>query len=65
MTIKDMYTDNGSIRADGVMVHDMYVMQVKTPEESKAPWDYYKQVKKMSGEEAFGPVSTTCPMLKK
>ena len=47
------------------MVHDMYVMQVKTPEESKAPWDYYKQVKKMGGEEAFGPVSTTCPMLKK
>jgi branched-chain amino acid transport system substrate-binding protein len=65
MKINDMYTNNGSVRADGVMVHDMYVMQVKTPAESKAPWDYYKQVKKMGGEEAFGPVSTTCPMLKK
>ena len=65
MKINDMYTSNGYVRADGVMVHDMYVMQVKTPAESKAPWDYYKQVKKMGGEEAFGPVSTTCPMLKK
>jgi branched-chain amino acid transport system substrate-binding protein len=65
MKINDMYTTNGSIRADGVMVHDMFVMQVKTPAESKAPWDYYKLVKKMGGEEAFGPVSTSCPMLKK
>jgi branched-chain amino acid transport system substrate-binding protein len=63
--INDMFTKNGYIRADGVMVHDMYVMQVKTPAESKYPWDYYKQVKKMSGEEAFGPISTTCPFLKK
>ncbi|OYY51149.1 MAG: ABC transporter permease [Polaromonas sp. 39-63-203] len=66
MKINDMFTDNGYIRADGVMVHDMYVMQVKTPAESKYPWDYYKVVKKMSGEEAFGPLSSsTCPLLKK
>ena len=63
--INDMFTKGGYIRADGVMVHDMYVMQVKTPAESKYPWDYYKVVKKMSGEEAFGPLSTTCPYLKK
>jgi branched-chain amino acid transport system substrate-binding protein len=63
--INDMFTKNGYIRADGVMVHDMYVMQVKTPAESKYPWDYYKLVKKMSGEEAFGPISTACPFLKK
>ena len=49
-----MFTDNGVIRADGLMEHDMYVMQVKTPAESKGPWDYYKLVKTMSGEEAFG-----------
>jgi branched-chain amino acid transport system substrate-binding protein len=66
MKINDMFTDNGYIRADGVMVHDMYVMQVKTPAESKYPWDYYKVIKKMSGEEAFGPLSaSTCPLLKK
>ena len=37
------------------MVHNMYVMQVKTPAESKYPWDYYKVVKEIPGEEAFGP----------
>jgi branched-chain amino acid transport system substrate-binding protein len=36
------------------MVHTMYVMQVKTPAESKYPWDYYKVIKVMSGEEAYG-----------
>jgi branched-chain amino acid transport system substrate-binding protein len=66
MKINDMFTDNGYIRADGVMVHDMYVMQVKTPTESKYPWDYYKVVKKMPGEEAFGPLAnSTCPLVKK
>jgi branched-chain amino acid transport system substrate-binding protein len=65
MKINDMFTDNGYIRADGVMVHDMYVMQVKTPAESKYPWDYYKVIKKMNGEEAFGPLSTTCPLTKR
>ena len=63
--IDDMFTKNGYVRADGVMVHDMFVMQVKTPAESKYPWDYYKLVKTIPGEEAFGPLSTTCPMLKK
>ena len=64
--INDMYTAEGHIREDGVMVHDMFVMQVKTPEDSKAPWDYYKVIKTMPGEEAFGPLSdSTCPLIKK
>ena len=64
--INDMFAKNGYIRADGLMVHEMYVMQVKTPEESKYPWDYYKLVKTMTGEEAFGPLSdSTCPLVKK
>ena len=42
--INDMFAKGGYIRADGVMIHDMYVMQVKTPQESKYPWDYYKVV---------------------
>ncbi|HUR88267.1 MAG TPA: ABC transporter substrate-binding protein [Ramlibacter sp.] len=63
--INDMFATGGYIREDGLMVHDMYVMQVKTPAESKYPWDYYKLVKKMSGEEAFGPLSdSTCPAVK-
>ena len=65
MKINDMFTQGGYIRADGAMVHDMYVMQVKTPQESKYPWDYYKVVKKMSGEEAFGPITGLCPLARK
>ena len=64
--INDMFTKNGYIRADGLMVHTMYVMQVKTPAESKYPWDYYKVIKVMPGEEADGQQSDpTCPLAKK
>src|SRR6202453_5138530 len=62
MKIDDMFAKGGTIRADGVMVHDMYAMQVKTPQESKYPWDYFKIVKVMSGEEAFGPITGLCPL---
>ena len=63
--INDMFAKGGYIRADGAMIHEMYVMQVKTPQESKYPWDYYKIVRKMSGEEAFGPVTGLCPLAPK
>ncbi|MDQ6679594.1 MAG: ABC transporter substrate-binding protein [Pseudomonadota bacterium] len=62
--VNDFFAKNGYIRADGVMVHPHYVMQVKTPAESKYPWDYYKLVKEMSGEEAYGPISGQCPLAK-
>jgi branched-chain amino acid transport system substrate-binding protein len=64
--INDMFTKNGYIRADGLMVHTMYVMQVKTPAESKYPWDYYKVIKVMSGEEADGAQpDPACTLAKK
>ena len=63
--INDMFAKGGYIRADGAMIHEMYVMQVKTPQESKYPWDYYKLIRKMSGEEAFGPVTGLCPLAPK
>jgi branched-chain amino acid transport system substrate-binding protein len=64
--IDDMFTDDGTIRADGLMEHAMYVMQVKKPSESKYPWDYYRVVQKMSGEQAFGKLAdSTCPLVKK
>jgi branched-chain amino acid transport system substrate-binding protein len=64
--IDDMFTDDGIIRPDGLMQHSMYVFQVKTPAESKGPWDYYKLVQKMSGEEAYGKLAdSTCPLVKK
>jgi branched-chain amino acid transport system substrate-binding protein len=63
--ISDMFTKDGYIRADGVMIHDMYVMQVKSPQESKYPWDYYKVIRVMKGEEAFGPITGACPLAPK
>jgi branched-chain amino acid transport system substrate-binding protein len=51
--ISDMFTKDGVIRPDGRMVHDMYLMQVKTPKESKGAWDYYKLVSTIPGEQAY------------
>jgi branched-chain amino acid transport system substrate-binding protein len=63
--INDVFAKNGYIRADGLMIHTMYVMQVKKPAESKYPWDYYKVIKVMSGDEAFGSQpDPTCPLIK-
>ncbi|MEW6124214.1 MAG: ABC transporter substrate-binding protein [Pseudomonadota bacterium] len=56
----------GNIRADGRMVHDMYLFQVKTPAESKAPWDYYKLLATIPADQAFQPLAlSTCPLVKK
>ena len=66
LTISDMFTKNGKIRADGRMVHDMYLWEVKSPAESKGPWDYLKLVKTIPGEQAFMPLSqSTCYLVKK
>ena len=51
--VNDIFAKNGFIRGDGRMVHDMYLMQVKTPAESTEPWDYYKVVQTFKGEEAW------------
>jgi len=51
--INDMFAKNGVIRPDGRMVYDMYLMQVKTPQESKGAWDYYKVVATIPGEQAY------------
>ena len=64
--INDMFAKNGYIRQDGRMVHDMYLMQVKKPSESKYPWDYYNIKATIPAAEAFQPLSkSTCPMIKK
>ena len=55
--VNDVFTQNGWIRPDGLLEHDMYIAQVKTPAESKGEWDYYKILKTMSGEEAFGKLA--------
>ena len=64
MTIDDMFTKNGYIRADGRMVHDMYLVEVKQPSESRYPWDYYKVVRVIPGSEAFRPLEKgNCPFI--
>jgi len=51
--VNDFFAKNGVVRPDGRMVHDMFLMQVKSPAESKGEWDYYKQVAVIPGEQAF------------
>jgi len=53
--IEDFFARNGRLREDNLMVHDLWLVQVKSPEESKYPWDYYKPVRTVTAEEAFGP----------
>jgi branched-chain amino acid transport system substrate-binding protein len=53
LKINDMYAKGGYVRADGRMVHDMFLMQVKTQAESNTPWDYYKLISTTKGEDAF------------
>jgi branched-chain amino acid transport system substrate-binding protein len=66
MPVNDFMTKNGKIRADGRLVRDMYLFQVKTPEESKYKYDYYKLLATIPGEEAFRPMEEGgCPLLSK
>jgi branched-chain amino acid transport system substrate-binding protein len=62
--IDDVYA-KGYIREDGSMIHNMYLMQVKRPDESKEPWDYYKVIETIPGEQAFGSkVESRCALWK-
>jgi branched-chain amino acid transport system substrate-binding protein len=64
--INDMYAKGGYVRQDGRMIHEMYLMQVKKPSESKYPWDYYIVKTKIPGEQAYQPLSLSrCPLIKK
>jgi branched-chain amino acid transport system substrate-binding protein len=63
--IEDFFARNGRLREDNLMVHDLMLVQVKKPEESKYPWDYYTILAKISGEDAFGPPDPACPLVKK
>jgi branched-chain amino acid transport system substrate-binding protein len=63
--INDFFARNGRLREDGLMVHDLVLVQVKSPEESKAPWDYYKILAHIPGDQAFGPPDPACALAKK
>jgi len=64
--VNDFFAKNGKIRDDGRMVHDMYLLQVKKPAESKTPWDYYHVKATIPAAEAFQPLSASrCALIKK
>jgi branched-chain amino acid transport system substrate-binding protein len=61
----DVFMKNGYVRPDGRVIHDMYLMQVKKPQESTEPWDYYKVVQVFKGEEAWTTkAESKCPLWK-
>ena len=63
--VRDAFTDNGILREDGRMVHSMFLFEVKKPEESKGPWDYYKVLAEVPGDQAFRPLNEGgCPLVK-
>jgi branched-chain amino acid transport system substrate-binding protein len=69
--MKELPTDDplfgkGTIRADGRKLHPAYLFEVKSPAESKGPWDYYKLIGTTPADQAFRPLSeSACPLLKK
>jgi branched-chain amino acid transport system substrate-binding protein len=64
MPVNDFFAAGGRIRPDGRMVHDMYLVEVKTPAESHYPWDYYKIVRTLPGDAVFRPPIADCPLVK-
>ncbi|MFK0379292.1 ABC transporter substrate-binding protein [Pandoraea sp. NPDC090278] len=65
LPIRDPIMHNASIRPDGRVIHDMYLFRVKSPAESKGPWDYYTKVATVPATEAFQPLSkSTCSLVK-
>jgi branched-chain amino acid transport system substrate-binding protein len=63
--VVDAYTRQGTIRADGRLVHDLYLMRVKAPEQSKGPWDLWEQVEVVPAATAFPPLeSSRCPLVR-
>jgi branched-chain amino acid transport system substrate-binding protein len=63
--VNDFFARNGRIREDGRMIFDNYLVQVKKPEESKYPWDYYTVKAVIPAEQAFQSLSkSTCPLVK-
>ena len=62
----DDFFAKGRVREDGRMMHDMYLVEVKAPSESKGPWDYYKVLRKIAAEDAAQPLTDSkCPLVKR
>lgn len=65
MDLNDFFARNAKLREDGQFVHDMYLVEVKKPEESTGPWDLYRIVRTIPGDEAFQSLDKSeCPLIK-
>jgi branched-chain amino acid transport system substrate-binding protein len=65
LPVNDLFTKNGKVGANGNMIHDVYLMQVKKPGESNIPWDYYNVLATIPGDQAFAdPAKSGCPLVK-
>jgi branched-chain amino acid transport system substrate-binding protein len=63
--VNDFFAHGGYVRADGTFIHDMYLVQVKTPQESKSTWDLYKVVATLPGDEVYTkPADSPCKLLR-
>ena len=61
--VKDFYADNATLRADGRLIHDMFLVKVKKPAESSGAWDYEEVVQTVPGDKAFRPLAEAgCPI---
>ena len=66
MPTDDIVFGKGRLREDGRKIHDTFLFQVKTPEESRQPWDYYRLIRTTPGEQAFRPLAeSTCPLVRR
>ncbi len=66
LPVEDAFSRNGKVLPNGRMIHDMFLVQVKKPSESKAPWDYYSILSTIPAEKAFRPLSeSACPLTMK
>jgi branched-chain amino acid transport system substrate-binding protein len=66
LPVNDPFTHNGILREDGQLMHDMYLVEVKKPEESKGPWDYYNVLETIPAAKLFAPLGKSeCPLVKK
>jgi len=64
MPVEDVFAGKGTVGPNGRMFHDMYLLQVKKPEESKEPWDYFNVLATIPGKEAYiDPAKSGCPLV--
>ncbi|QLL63865.1 ABC transporter substrate-binding protein [Sinorhizobium mexicanum] len=65
LPVDDVFAQNGTVAPNGRMIHDMYLLEVKKPDESKEPWDYFKVLATIPGKDAFiDPAKSGCDLVK-